>query len=106
MKLKMAGIVLAVLAVTGAWAVPDAFASISTQDVEKIVQKEYPGATVRHIEREYDDGYKVYEVDFQTDSIWDGELTIDAETGRILERDIDDGRHCNTRRGHQHRNCR
>ena len=63
-----------------------AFASMSAQDAENIVLKEYPGATIHRVDRDYDDGRRVYEVDFRTDSIWDGELTIDADTGKILER--------------------
>lgn len=94
MKKKVFGTILAVLAVSGAWFAPQALANISSQDVEKIVRQEYPGATIQKIERDYDDGRQVYEVDFQTDSIWDGDLTIDAKTGQILERDIDNDRHC------------
>lgn len=92
MKLKVLGVVLAVLAVSSAWVVPSALANISTQDVEQIVKQEYPGAQIHKIERDYDNGYQVYEVEFRTDSIWDGDLTIDARTGKILERDIDDDR--------------
>jgi len=99
MKLKVLGTILAVLAVSSAWVMPSALANISTQDVEQIVQKEYPGATIQKIEWDYDDGYQVYEVDFQTNSIWDGDLTIDAKTGKILERDIDNECHYH---GHHH----
>lgn len=94
MKQKVFGTILAVLAVSSAWFAPQALANVSTQDVEQIVKQEYPGARIQKIERDYDDGRQVYEVDFQTDSIWDGDLTIDAKTGRILERDIDDDGHC------------
>lgn len=93
MKTKLFGAVLAVLAVSGAWFAPQALANISAQDVERIVQQEYPGAQIHRIERDYDDGRQVYEVDFRSSSIWDGEVTIDAKTGRILERDIDHDDH-------------
>ena len=84
MKKKM-GTILAVLAVS-AMGFSTAFANMSAQDAENIVLKEYPGATIHRVDRDYDDGRRVYEVDFRTDSIWDGELTIDADTGKILER--------------------
>lgn len=102
MKLKVLGTILAVVAVSGAWFAPQALANVSTQDIEKIVRQEYPGAQIQRIERDYDDGRQVYDVDFQTDSIWDGELTIDAKTGRIIERDIDNDRHCDGHHRHRH----
>ncbi len=85
MKKKICGI-LGILAVTTMIVMPTALASISTQDAKRIVLKEYPGAKIHKVERDYDGGRRVYEVDFRTDAIWDGELTIDADTGRILER--------------------
>lgn len=104
MKKKM-GTILAVLAVS-AMGFSTAFASMSAQDAENIVLKEYPGATIHRVDRDYDDGRRVYEVDFRTDSIWDGELTIDADTGRILERDIDNDRDRDCNRRHRHnRHC-
>lgn len=103
MKAKISGVVLAVLAVTGAWCIPNVLANMSEQDVRHLVQQEYPGAVIRHVEHEYDDGYKVCEVHFCTDSIKDGELTIDEETGRIIERDIAYDRHGH---GRHHTSCR
>lgn len=85
MKKKMYGAMLTVLAI-GTMGISTAFASMSAQDAENIVLKEYPGAKIHRVDRDYDDGRRVYEVDFRTDSIWDGELTIDADTGKILER--------------------
>lgn len=99
MKKKALGVILAVLAVSGVWAVPTALAKISPQEVEQIVTREYPGASIHKVEQDYEHGRQVYEVDFQTQNIWDGDLTIDVETGAILERDIEyrDGDH----HGHQ-----
>lgn len=85
MKKKAYGI-LAVLAVTTMAVVPTALASMTTQEAEQLVLKEYPGAKIHRVEREYDDGRRVYDVDFRTDQIWEGELVIDADTGKILER--------------------
>ncbi len=84
---------LAAAAVTCIGIMP-AFA-ISEKEAEQIVKREYPGAVIHQIDRDYERGRRVYEIEFQTADIWDGELTIDAETGRILKRDIDrrDSRH-------------
>ena len=96
---KKISAMLAVLAVACIGAVP-VFA-ISEQEAEQIVKNEYPGATINRVERDYERGRKVYEVDFQTDEIWDGDVTINVETGRIVDRDID----CRDR-GHRHnRHC-
>ena len=101
MKKKLSAL-LAVAAVTCMGIVP-AFA-ISMQDAEPIVNHEYPGAVIHRVERDYDNGRKVYEIDFQSDTVWDGDLTIDADTGRILERDIDNDRDCDRRHRHN-RHC-
>lgn len=101
MKKKLSAL-LALAAVTCMGIVP-AFA-ISMQDAEQIVKNEYPGAVIHRVERDYDNGRKVYEIDFQSDKVWDGDLTIDAETGRILERDIDNDRDCDRRHRHN-RHC-
>ena len=99
MKKKLSAL-LAVAAVTCMGIVP-AFA-ISMQDAEQIVKNEYPGAVIHRVERDYDNGRKVYEIDFQSDKVWDG----DAETGRILERDIDNDRDRDCNRRHRHnRHC-
>ena len=101
MKKKLSAL-LALAAVTCMGVVP-AFA-ISMQDAEQIVKNEYPGAVIHRVERDYDNGRKVYEIDFQSDKVWDGDLTIDAETGRILERGIDNDRDCDRRHRHN-RHC-
>lgn len=85
MKKKMYGTMLTVAAVS-VMGLSTAFASMSAQDAENLVLKEYPGATIHRVDRDYDDGRRVYDVDFRTDTIWEGELTIDADTGKILER--------------------
>ena len=103
MKKKLSAL-LAFAAVTCMGIVP-AFA-ISMQDAEQIVKNEYPGAVIHRVERDYDDGRRVYEIDFHSDSVWEGDLTIDAETGRILERDIDNDRDRDCNRRHRHnRHC-
>lgn len=98
MKKKISA-VLTVLAVACIGIMP--VLAISEQEAEDIVKKEYSGAVIHRVERDYEQGRRVYEVDFHTDEIWEGELIIDAESGRILERDIDrrdrgyrHGRHC------------
>ena len=65
MKKKLSAL-LALAAVTCMGIVP-AFA-ISMQDAEQIVKNEYPGAVIHRVERDYDDGRRVYEIDFHSDS--------------------------------------
>lgn len=101
MKKKVSAL-LAVAAVACMGIVP-AFA-ISMQEAEQIVKNEYPGAEIYRVDRDYDDGRRVYEIDFQSDAVWDGEVVIDADTGKILERDLDNDRDCNRRHRHN-RHC-
>ena len=79
MKKKLSAL-LAVAAVTCMGIVP-AFA-ISMQDAEQIVKNEYPARDPSR-RTDYDNGRKVYEIDFQSDKVWDGDLTIDAETAEF-----------------------
>lgn len=81
--------ILTLASVVTALGAAAAFANISAQDAQNLVLKEYPGATVYDVDRDRDDGYAVYSVEFSTPEIWDGEVTIDAETGKIIERDIE-----------------
>ena len=63
MKKKLSA--LLVLAAVTCMGIVPAFA-ISMQDAEQIVKNEYPGAVIHRVERDYDDGRRVYEVDFFT----------------------------------------
>ncbi len=86
MNMKLRSTLLAVLAVSTVMLTPTAFASLSLNDAEQAVSKEYPGATITRVKQDREQGRQVYEVKFYTQSIWEGELTIDAENGAILER--------------------
>ncbi len=99
MKKKLYSMITLALAASAVAVIP-AFASISGQEAEQIVKNEYPGATIYKVERDYEHGRQVYEVDFSTDAIWDGDVVIDAETGAIVERDIDYRDHGHHRRHH------
>ena len=66
-----------------------ALAAISSSEAEDIVRREYPGAKIYRVEQDYDNGRAVYEVDFYTEEISHGEITIDRDTGKIVEVDLD-----------------
>ena len=76
----------AVLTVSGA----TAFAQISTAEAEGIVKEHYPDARIHYVKTDWDHGRLVYEVKFSTGYYVDSEMEIDAETGRVLEIDLDD----------------
>lgn len=59
----------------------------SKEQVIALVQKTYPGSTVKKIELEKESGFWIYDVEFTSKAI-SGSLELDPETGRTLERDL------------------
>ena len=59
----------------------------SKTEIIAIVQKTYPGATVKKVEIEEENGFWIYEVEFTSKAV-NGSLEMDPETGRTLERDL------------------
>ncbi|WP_293729442.1 PepSY domain-containing protein [uncultured Phascolarctobacterium sp.] len=60
---------------------------LSANDVQAIVAKEYPDARIYKLELDNDDGLYEYEVKFHTPALR-GEMTINPETGVIMEKDL------------------
>ena len=62
-----------------------AAAAIEASQAEAIVLKEYPSAQIISTELDTEDGVQVYEVEFSTNDIRKGKLTIAQEDGKIME---------------------
>lgn len=61
---------------------------IGTSQAKKIALSQVPGATVKKVELDKDDGVAVYEVELISGQ-YEYEIKIDAKTGKILEIDKD-----------------
>ena len=62
-----------------------AAAAIEASQAEAIVMEEYPSAQIISTELDTEDGVQVYEVEFSTNDIRKGKLTIAQEDGKIME---------------------
>lgn len=62
-------------------------AALGENGAKNVVLSEFPDAQITTVKLESDDGYLVYEVSFATNK-YHGEYTLNAQTGKILERDI------------------
>ena len=65
-----------------------AAAAIEASQAEAIVMEEYPSAQIISTELDTEDGVQVYEVEFSTNDIRKGKLTIAQEDGKIMEREL------------------
>ena len=65
-----------------------AAAAIGAVQAEAIVIEEYPSAQIISTEMDTEDGVQVYEVEFSTNDIRKGKLTIAQEDGKIMEREL------------------
>ena len=61
--------------------------NFSAAEAQQIVLSEFPGATIREVKLEQDNGYKKYEVKFSTAAVR-GEMEINPETGVVMEREL------------------
>ena len=61
--------------------------TLSKNDVEAIVKKEYPEAVFKKIELDIDNGLYEYEVKFTAPGVR-GEYTLNPETGVIMEKEL------------------
>lgn len=66
-----------------------ACAQISRDEACDVVYRYFPGATITKVEHDWDDGHEIYEIDFQYGQYMDAECTIDANTGNMLEYELD-----------------
>ena len=66
-----------------------ASAEISRDVACDVVYRYFPGATITKVEHDWDDGQEIYEIDFQYGEYMDAECTIDANTGNMLEYELD-----------------
>lgn len=64
--------------------------SLTLQQVEEIALREVPGGHVLSIERDFEWGRAVFEVEMTDADGWELELTIDADDGHVLRRERDD----------------
>ena len=62
---------------------------LTEDDVTKLVLNKYKSGTVQSVNLEYEDGKLVYEVEMIVDGI-EHDIDIDANSGNILEDEIDD----------------
>lgn len=60
---------------------------LSKEDVKKIVAKEFKNAEILSVKLDRDNGFKEYDVYFQTDK-YHGDYVINPENGIVLNRDI------------------
>ena len=66
-----------------------ACAQISRDEACDVVYRYFPGATITKVEHDWDDGHEIYEIDCQYEQYKDAECTIDANTGNMLEYELD-----------------
>ncbi len=66
-----------------------ASAAISSNEAIDIVKQSYPNANIYEVEYDHEDGVRVYEIKFTTDTIREGEIDVDVENGKIVKQDID-----------------
>lgn len=64
--------------------------ALTLQEVEQIALREVPGGHVLSIERDFEWGRAVFEVEMTDADGWELELTIDADDGHVLRRERDD----------------
>ena len=62
-----------------------AAAAIEASQAEAIVMEEYPSPQIISTELDTEDGVQVYEVEFSTNDIRKGKLTISQDDGKIME---------------------
>lgn len=62
--------------------------NLNEEDVKSIVRSEFPDANIQKIKLDSENGYQQYEVNF-TDGAIRGEMSINPETGVIIERELD-----------------
>lgn len=60
---------------------------LNEKEIIALVERTYPGAVVKSVELEKDNGFWIYEVEFKSTAVY-GSLEMDPETGRTLERDL------------------
>ena len=91
MKFPHPSLLVAVcLLFTTPWNVVAAQTDIARERAERIALELVPDATVESVERDEEDGVDVYEVELVTDDGVEHEVTIDAQTGRVLRVEVDD----------------
>lgn len=61
--------------------------ALSANDIQALVQKEFPNAVIHEIELDTDDGFYEYEVKFHAPGLR-GDMTFNPETGAVLEKDL------------------
>lgn len=61
--------------------------TLSTADVQALVQKEFPNAVFQKIELSSDNGLYEYEVEFTAPGVR-GEMTFNPESGLLLEKEL------------------
>ena len=80
-KLLAAVLAAGSIALTAGTAAP----AIEASQAEAIVIEEYPSAQIISTELDTEDGVQVYEVEFSTNDIRKGKLTISQDDGKIME---------------------
>lgn len=60
---------------------------LSVNDVQVLVQKDYPAAVFQKIELDNDNGLYEYEVEFTAPGVR-GEMNINPETGAVMEKEL------------------
>ncbi|MBO6939839.1 MAG: PepSY domain-containing protein [Deltaproteobacteria bacterium] len=65
-------------------------ARIDAARAERIARQEVPNSTTESIERDYEDGRYVFEVELVTADGVEHEVVIDARDGRVLRVEVDD----------------
>lgn len=82
------GVALPASAQSGRTAAPAA--RLSNADAERIALREVPDSEVVELERDHERGREVIEVTVRDRHGVETELTLDASTGEILRREVDD----------------
>lgn len=76
------------VALIGAMMITTAAFAISADDAQNIVSQDYPGAMIMDVSEDTVDGVTVYKVFFHSQQIAPSDVTINADTGKVISRNV------------------
>jgi len=84
--------IVSLAVIASALLAPSAFAEsprLTFGDAERIALQRFPGSRIEQIERDWEQGREVFEIDLHTQDGVEQELRLDASNGEILRIDRD-----------------
>lgn len=77
-----------IIALIGAMMITTAAFAISADDAQNIVSQNYPDAMIMDVSEDTVDGVTVYKVFFHSQKVAPSDVTINADTGEIISRNV------------------